>query len=189
MFEKLGADVQRLRPHVPVIRLIFMPTIWVIVWYRFGYWSYHNGMPKLLALPFRLLHWLGNLIFEVTLQMSVSPQAEIGPGLKFAHTGNIYIHPEVVMGDHCSIAHEVTIGTSAQGRPGAPRLGDDVYVGAGAKVIGKIKIGEGAKIAANSLVITNVPAGATVMGVPARVTMRAPKPAPKAEQKTEGSEA
>jgi serine O-acetyltransferase len=59
------------------------------------------------------------------------------------------------------------------GREGSPVLGDDVYVGTGATLAGKIKVGDGAKIAANTLVIGNVPAGATVMGVPGRIVMRA----------------
>jgi len=63
------------------------------------------------------------------------------------------------------------------GRQGAPVLGDEVYIGTGAALVGKIKIGNGAKIAANTLVMTNVPAGATVMGVPGRIVMRAAKPA------------
>jgi serine O-acetyltransferase len=64
------------------------------------------------------------------------------------------------------------------GRQGVPVVGDDVYIGARATVVGKIKIGNGAKIAANTLVINNVPAGATVMGVPGRIIMRAKAPQP-----------
>ena len=79
------------------------------------------------------------------------------------------------LGSNCDVAHRVTIGTSAMGRSGAPVLGDDVYIGTGATLVGKIKIGDGAKIAANTLVITNVPAG-SVMGVPGRVVSRPPKP-------------
>lgn len=63
------------------------------------------------------------------------------------------------------------------GRQGAPVLGDNVYIGTGATLVGKIKVGNGAKIAANTLVITNVPEGATVMGVPGRIIMRPPKAA------------
>jgi len=62
------------------------------------------------------------------------------------------------------------------GRQGAPVLGDDVYIGTGATLVGRIKVGDGAKIAANTLVITNVPAGSTVMGVPGRIVSRPPKP-------------
>jgi serine O-acetyltransferase len=79
------------------------------------------------------------------------------------------------LGKNCDLAHRVTIGASAMGRQGAPVLGDDVYIGTGATLVGKIKVGDGAKIAANTLVISNVPAGATVMGVPGRIIMRPAK--------------
>ena len=59
-----------------------------------------------------------------------------------------------------------------------PTLGDNVYIGTGAVLIGKIRVGSGAKIAANTLVMTNVPEGATVMGVPGRIVMRAAKTTP-----------
>ena len=61
------------------------------------------------------------------------------------------------------------------GRKGAPVIGDGVYIGTGASIIGKIRVGNGAKIASNTLVIANVPEGATVMGVPGRIVMRAAK--------------
>jgi serine O-acetyltransferase len=100
--------------------------------------------------------------------------AEIGEGLFMTHVGGIHLHPDVVIGRNCNLAHHVTIGTSAMGRKGVPRIGDNVYIGVGAAIIGKIRIGDGAKIAANTLVINNVPCGATVMGVPGRVVMRGP---------------
>ena len=61
------------------------------------------------------------------------------------------------------------------GRKGAPVLGNNVYIGTGATLVGKIRVGDGAKIAANTLVISNVPEGATVMGVPGRIIMRPAK--------------
>jgi serine O-acetyltransferase len=80
----------------------------------------------------------------------------------------------------------VTIGVPATGRPGAPNIGNNVYIGNGATLVGKIRICDGAKIAANSLVIDDVPEGASVIGVPARVIIgparaaaaKAPHPAP-----------
>jgi serine O-acetyltransferase len=94
------------------------------------------------------------------------------------HIGGIHINPGAIIGDNCDIAHRVTIGTSAMGRKGAPVLGDNVYVGTGATLIGRLKVGSGAKIAANTLVIGNVPEGATVIGVPGRVFPAPPKEAP-----------
>ena len=73
--------------------------------------------------------------------------------------------------------HDVTIGTNMD-RPGVPRLGNNVFVGAGAKILGGISIGDGARIAANSLVVCDVPAGATAVGVPARVLQYTGRPVP-----------
>ena len=114
------------------------------------------------------------------MEMCLDPQATIGGGLYIAHIGGIHINPQAIVGRNCDIAHRVTIGASAMGRQGSPVLGDKVYIGTGATLVGKIKIGNGVKIAANTLVITNVPDGATVMGVPGRIIMRAPKTAPSA---------
>ncbi|HEY1212638.1 MAG TPA: hypothetical protein VGE93_03300, partial [Bryobacteraceae bacterium] len=103
------------------------------------------------------------------LQMRINVRAEIGPGLLIAHCGGITLHPEDVIGRHCDIAHHVTLGTRGGGSQGAPKLGKNVYVGTNAVLIGPIHVGDGARIAANSLVNRDVPAGATVMGVPAVV--------------------
>ena len=113
--------------------------------------------------------------------LCLDPQATIGGGLYIAHIGGIHINPQAIIGSNCDIAHRVTIGASAMGRQGAPVVGDRVYIGTGATLAGKIKIGDGAKIAANTLVMSNIPAGATVMGVPGRIVMRAPKAALKTE--------
>jgi len=73
-----------------------------------------------------------------------------------------------VIGDRVGIMHDVTIGTNLE-RPGTPVIGNDVFIGTGARILGGVKIGDGARIAANSVVLTDVPAGATAIGVPARV--------------------
>jgi len=93
------------------------------------------------------------------------------------HGWNIKIHPESVIGARVGIMHDVTLGTNME-RPGAPVIGDDVFIGAGARIIGGVHIGNGARIAANSLVIGDVPAGATAIGVPARVMQYTGRPPP-----------
>ena len=121
------------------------------------------------------------------MEMCIDAQATIGPGFYIGHIGGVHINPGAVLGMNCDVAHRVTIGTSALGRDGAPTVGDDVYIGTGATLIGKIRVGNGAKIAANSLIISNVPDGATVMGVPGRVVMRpsvAAKPTAPSKQET-----
>jgi serine O-acetyltransferase len=97
----------------------------------------------------------------------LEPTTRIGSGFHIIHAQNIRIHPDVIFGQDCSIMHNVTIGTNAQDG-GSPTIGDRVFIGAGATILGPVRIGDGATIAANSLVLTDAPAGATMLGVPAR---------------------
>ena len=152
------------------------PALWAIAWYRLGNWLHVSRPFILIRIPLKIISYLGNKCCEVFMEMCIDPQATIGPGFYVGHIGGVHINPGAVLGSNCDVAHRVTIGTSAMGRQGAPLLGNDVYIGTGATLIGKIKVGDGAKIAANTLVITNVPAGATVMGVPGRIVSRPAKP-------------
>ena len=147
--------------------------------YRFGNWLYTTNLFVLVRIPLKVVYFFAYMFSEVVMEMCLDPQATIGGGLYISHIGGI-INPQAIVGSNCDIAHRVTIGASAMGRQGSPVLGDKVYIGTGATLVGKIKIGNGVKIAANTLVITNVPDGATVMGVPGRIIMRAPKTAQQA---------
>ena len=123
-------------------------------------------------LPLRIVHFIGSIAVEALLQMRLNVRAQIGPGLLIAHCGNITLHPDVVIGRHCDLAHGVTLGTRGVGHQGVPRLGDHVYVGTNAVLIGPIHVGHGARIGANSLVNRDVPAHCTVLGVPAQIVAR-----------------
>lgn len=92
---------------------------------------------------------------------------QVGEALHIVHGGMISIHPDAIIGDRVGIMHGVTLGTNMG--PGAPVIGDDVFIGCQASILGRVKIGNGARIAANSLVITDVPSGAVAIGVPARI--------------------
>jgi serine O-acetyltransferase len=116
------------------------------------------------------MHYWVHLVSGTT----IAREAQIGAKLYLPHSGNIIIHPGCSIGDNCSICHEVTLGTSLD-KAGVPRLGNNVFVGPGAKLLGPITIGDGARIAGNSLVISDVPAGAVAIGVPARA-LPAPPP-------------
>ncbi len=151
------------------------PAVWSIACYRLGNWLYVTKPAFLIRLPLKVISFFANKFCEVFMEMCIDPHASIGPGLYIGHIGGVHINPQAVLGSNCDLAHRVTIGTSAMGRQGAPVLGDDVYIGTGATLVGKIKVGNGAKIAANTLVISNIPDGATVMGVPGRIIMRPPK--------------
>jgi serine O-acetyltransferase len=146
------------------------PGLWVLFVYRYGVWS------RKLPNPAR---WITSKIYgswTITLQIltgtEIYCETVIGDDLNLIHATNIKIHPDVVIGDRCGMMHEVTLGTNAgreRRRSGVPRIGDDVFIGAGAKVLGPITVGDGATIAPNSLVTIDVPPGTTAIGVPARI--------------------
>ena len=95
-------------------------------------------------------------------------QTRIGKNVHFAHMGmGIVIHPLSVIGNGVTIFQHVTIG--GRSNTGLPIIGDNVEIGAGAAVLGGIKIGRDAKIGANAVVISDIPEGCTALGVPARI--------------------
>jgi serine O-acetyltransferase len=91
----------------------------------------------------------------------------IGGGLLLPHPNGVVIHPEAQLGPNCLLFQQVTLGTGP--KPGTPRIGGHVDIGAGAKVLGGVTIGAHAVIGANAVVVTDVPAGALAVGVPAVV--------------------
>src|SRR5947209_1218001 len=156
VLSELKADIAHHRlENQTGLSTFFDATIWVVAWYRFGHWIYRENCPRVLRIFLKLVYVPVYLAIQNFLQIRIPPSAEIGPGLYLSHAGGIFISPESVIGSNCDIAHHVTIGVSAMGRRGVPQIGNNVYIGTGATLIGKIKIGDGAKIAANTLVMTN----------------------------------
>ena len=94
----------------------------------------------------------------------------LGGGLLLPHPNGVVIHPDVAVGPNCLIFQQVTLGAGGS-TPGVPALGGHVDVGAGAKLLGGITVGDHARIGANAVVLIDVPAGATAVGVPARVIL------------------
>ncbi|WP_263408474.1 serine O-acetyltransferase [Terriglobus tenax] len=177
MFAEFKEDLKRYREFGESYRRIALnPAVWCIFWYRLGRWIYRPGRNLLVRGLGKPLHLAVATVMEALMQMRLNVRAEIGPGLLIAHCGGITLHPEVVIGKHCDLAHHVTLGTRGVGSVGAPRLGDNVYIGTNAVLIGPILVGDGARVAANSLVNRDVPAGATVMGVPAAIVKRRMQP-------------
>jgi serine O-acetyltransferase len=99
----------------------------------------------------------------------ISLQAVIGPGLVLYHPSGVVIGPGCRLGRRCTIMQGVTLGGGPNGGGGSPRLGDHVYVGPGAQLIGRIEIGSHTRIGANAVVLQDVPAYAFAAGVPAVV--------------------
>jgi serine O-acetyltransferase len=134
---------------------------------RFGPWRWF------LSKVYGCLRLCAEILTNITIDASM----QVGDDLHLIHAeGPISIHPSTIIGDRCGIMHNVTIGTNM--RPGAPTIGDDVFIGVGACVLGKITIGNRVRIAANSLVINDVDDDAIVIGVPARPLPRLASLAP-----------
>ena len=111
-----------------------------------------------------------HVVWSVMTQSDIAPEAKLGRGLMLPHPNGVVIHEDAVIGDDCMIMQQVTIGMI--GEDCVPRLGNNVYVGAGAKIIGKVEIGDGARIGANAVVTKDVPANHTAIGIPARLLER-----------------
>jgi serine O-acetyltransferase len=154
-------------------------------------WSYESDRPaallKVLAtdgtpamILYRLMQWsrrrrlvplefLFNRLNSMCCNCIIGRGAEFGPAFVLIHSTGIVINGQVQGGANVYLEHQVTIGAE---RRQAPVLGSDVFVGAGAKIIGAIEIGTGAKVGANAVVVDDVPPHSTVVGIPAKVVRR-----------------
>ncbi|WP_158903630.1 serine acetyltransferase [Burkholderia sp. L27(2015)] len=158
------ADLQRCASARPLLK---EQALWAIAVYRFG--RSVDAMPDGLAKRLKTqAYWLMFRFVETLLSTSLPKEAKIGPGLKIWHFGAIFIHPQVVIGSNCTLRQGVTIGNRTEGGP-VPVIEDDVEFGAYAQVLGGVRLGRGCKIGAMSVVLQDVPPGATAVGVPARI--------------------
>lgn len=130
-------------------------------------WQLHQGRRG----PHRRLlqKWavLRHRFWSVVTGADIPVNCQIGGGLLIPHPNGIVIHPGAKIGVNCLILQQVTVGVG--GKAGLAVIGGHVDIGAGAKVLGGIHIGAHAKIGANAVVLCDVPAGATAVGVPARI--------------------
>ena len=151
--------------------LLEIQGVWAVTVYRFGRWA-NEEAPRPLRTPAKAAYLVGFKLVEMLAGVSLPARARIGKGLHIGHFGGIIVHPDTVMGEGCSLSQGVTIGVLGGPRPGVPRIGNRVYLGAGAKILGDVTIGDGAIIGANAVVLDDIPAGATAVGVPARIVIR-----------------
>jgi serine O-acetyltransferase len=133
----------------------------------------NNQRPIWLWWPLRLALKVVRKLFVIVTLIDIHPDAQIGAGLIIPHGGPIRVHGKTRIGSDCALHHVCTIGAGPNGAGAI--IGDHVYIGCHSSIIGKVIIGDGAMIAANSLVISNVPAGTTAIGVPARILPPMPR--------------
>jgi serine O-acetyltransferase len=117
--------------------------------------------------PLRMYWVIVYRFWSVVTGADIPLSTRLGGGLLIPHPCGIVIHCNVVIGPNCLIFQGVTIGTNRSTK--VPRLGGNVDVGSGAKILGDVTIGDHARIGANAVVLHDVPAGATAVGVPARI--------------------
>ncbi|MBD3304736.1 glycosyltransferase [candidate division KSB3 bacterium] len=169
MWENLRADLARLRDDTGdgsslrvLVRGLVSQGFQAILVYRCFRWFHVRGIP---TQPVRFVIERG---IEILTGISIPAETEIGKGLRIHHFGGIILHSHVKMGEHCTLYHGVTLGDKGgSGEP--PTVGNNVLVGAGAKVLGEITIGDNVIIGANAVVIASVPDNVIVGGVPAKI--------------------
>lgn len=145
--------------------LICYPGVHALALHRLANWLWHNLIP---LLP-RVISHLGRFLSGI----EIHPGATIGKGVFIDHGMGVVIGETTIIGDYCLIYQNVTLGgTGKQTGKRHPTLGNNVVVGAGAKVLGNINIGNNVRIGAGSIVLRNVPDDSTVVGVPGRIVSR-----------------
>lgn len=131
--------------------------------------SYLKHTSRLLC-PFYVIFRLLLRHYEYKYGISIPYNTVIGYGLYIGHFGGIVVHHEVTIGNNCNINHDVTIGAAYGGRfPGVPTIGDNVFIGPGAKIIGGITIENNVAVGSNCVVTTSIPENAVVVGIPGLV--------------------
>jgi serine O-acetyltransferase len=132
-----------------------------MLWYRLMQWA---GRWRLAPLEMAF-----NKLNAVACNCIIGRGAQFGPGFVLIHSTGVVINGQVRGGAHVYLEHQVTIGAE---RGHSPQLGDRVFVGAGAKIVGPVHIGHDCRIGANAVVVDDIPSGATAVGIPAKVVRR-----------------
>lgn len=108
--------------------------------------------------------------YQIKYGFQISAKTQIGGGLYLGHWGTIVVNPKTVIGKNCNLAHGVTIGqTNRGGKEGVPVIGDDVWIGTNAVIVGGIKIGNNVLIAPNAYITTDIPDDSLAVGNPAKI--------------------
>lgn len=147
-------------------------SLWAIWVYRFGRRidRRRSGIAKRVLL---LIYWFLFRTVETLTGISLPKSCVIGKGLRIWHFGGIFVNGSAVIGENCTLRQGVTIGNRYEG-DASPVLGDHVELGAYAQILGNVRIGNYCRIGAMTVVLTDVPDGATAVGQPARIVADEP---------------
>ena len=167
MFKRLGEEIDTIMAHDPAARsrpevVLCYAGLHALLFYRLSHWLWCHRMP----LAGRFVSHLGRFLTGI----EIHPGAVIGRRLFIDHGMGVVIGGTAELGDDVTLYQGVTLGGTSveRGVKRHPTLEDGVIVGAGASVLGPFTVGQGARIGANAVVVSEVPAGATMVGVPAK---------------------
>ncbi len=150
--------------------ILLTKGIWAIAVYRFRRWSTYELKLPVLAKLFRMIGGFLNLAIEISTGIHIGPEIDIGPGFYIGHFGCIFLGEETRIGKFFNISNECTVGLAGRGENwGLPVIGDFVFMAAGAKAIGKIRIGNHVAIGTNAVVTKDLPDNAVAVGIPAKI--------------------
>jgi serine O-acetyltransferase len=154
-------------------RSLFRQGLWVMAVYRFGRWRYAIRW-RWLRMPFSFLYKVLKVFSEILTGIELPCEVTLGRRFRIDHFGGIIISGDAVFGDDCVIRNGVTVGLKDTGHRGSPILGNRVDIGAGAKILGPVHIGDNVSIGANAVVLSSVPSNSIAVGIPARVLPKKP---------------
>lgn len=170
MFDKIKADITSIRERDPAVKsglevFFLYPSFKAVRSYRRAHWFYERGW-------FFAARFISQRSRKKT-GIEIHPGAKIGKGLFIDHGSGVVIGETTEIGDFCTIYQGVTLGgTGKDSGKRHPTLGNNVMVGSGARVLGPFRVGDNSKIAANAVVLNEVPPNCTAVGVPARIVKR-----------------
>jgi serine O-acetyltransferase len=150
--------------------------LWAMATYRFGQWRY-TIKSGIIRKPFSLLYKILKVFSEMVTGVELPCEAVVGKRLVIEHAFDIVVSGDAVLGDDVILRNGVTIGLRHRLQRGSPVIGNRCDIGAGAKLLGPITIGDDVAIGANAVVITDVPSNSIAVGVPARIRPRKPEEA------------
>jgi serine O-acetyltransferase len=164
----LRADIMRTYEYLQggrlrrIVGCLRSPGVQAMAVFRFG--QRLESQPSLLRVLLQPIYLVLNGLVQIMWGIELPRSATIGPGFYIGHFGGITIAPGVVIGRNCNVSQQITIGLSGQGgKAGVPTIGDNVYLAPGARVFGKISIGNNVKIGANAVVYKDIPDNAIVV--------------------------
>ena len=173
MMKSFKADIARYAASEyrnSLLILVLKEGLWALAEYRFSHWVYYYVKMPFLRQMLLLLSVFWHKIIIILTRIELPKYSHLDPGLYIPHGGDIVIHPDVKLGKYCTISHGVTIGIGGRGKnKGCPKIGEEVYIAPGAKIFGKISIGNHAAIGANAVVTKDVPEKGVAVGIPAKI--------------------